>query len=113
MRAQVDVEEGEDPPPGVLGGVMVVTRAEERDQLTEDRAGVETVEEAVPGVRILLDVVVDPEVVQDSIKPGSPTFQRAILAAVAADHRTGTGEPRTGVPWDLAVVDRRGGVAAR
>jgi diguanylate cyclase (GGDEF)-like protein len=71
--AQVGVEEGEDPPPGVLGEVVLVAHPEERDELTEDRAGVETVEEAVPGVRVLLDVVGDPEVAQDSLEPRSPS----------------------------------------
>jgi hypothetical protein len=80
-------EEGEDPPPGVLGGVVVIARAEQGDELTEHGASVETVEEAVPGARILLDVVGDLEVAQDPLQPRSPPIQGAIRAAIAADDR--------------------------
>ncbi len=58
---QVAVEEGEDPPPRVLGGRVVVVEADELHQRREQRPGVDAVQEAVAGVRVFLDVVGDVE----------------------------------------------------
>ena len=54
---QMRVEEGHDPPPRVLGGGLVIADSHD-DQHSEQKVAV-VVEERVPGVGILLDVVVD------------------------------------------------------
>jgi len=51
------IEEREDPPPGVLGGRVVVSHAGDVHERGEERARNDAVHEAVPRVRILLDVV--------------------------------------------------------
>src|SRR3954470_17354616 len=106
--AQVSLEEHEDPSPRVLGGGVVMVEAGERDDLAEERAGVDAVHEAVTGVGIFLDVVVDAELGERALQARGAIAQRPVTPAVAADDRAHADEACRGVLGHLAVVDRRG-----
>jgi hypothetical protein len=55
------VEEREDSPPGVLGRGVVIAESRDPYERGGQGAEVDAVEEAVPGLRVLLDVVLDLE----------------------------------------------------
>ena len=87
---------------------MVIADPADVEQRREQRAGVEAVQEAVAGVRVLLDVVRDARCAQRLLESLGAAAQAAVAGAVAGDDRAGPHEPLGGVLGDLAVVDRRG-----
>jgi hypothetical protein len=103
---EVFVEEHEDPPPGVLRGRVVVVESRQVQEWLECPTEVETVHEAVPGVRVLLDVVRDPQFHEGVLEPIGASSERAIAAAIARHDRSCAAQPLDGVPRNLAVVDR-------
>src|ERR1700689_3568091 len=89
---QVLGEELEDPPPRVLGGSVVIAQAGHVQQRREQRPGVEAIEEAVAGLRVLLDVMQHAGCLKRPLEPRCATAQAAVLGAVAPDHGACAGE---------------------
>ena len=67
------------------------------------------VEKGVPGLRVLLDIVFDPDGRQCPLKAIGGPSQCAIPAAVASDNRASLSQEagRVGILWSGAVVDAR------
>ena len=119
LRLQMRVEKGEDAPPCISRGSLVVARSWRKDP--EDRlqdgerkwilvsSSFMVIEKGVPSLRVLLDIVFDPDGRQCPLKAIGGPSQCAIPAAVASDNRASSSQEagRVGVLRSGAVVDAR------
>ena len=103
--AKVLGEKGEDAPPGVLRGRMVVAKARDMQQRCEEQARVEAVHKAVTRFGVLLDIVRDVRGAQRLLETLGAARKAAVAGAVAGDDRTRAFEPLCCVLGDLAVVN--------
>src|SRR3984957_17983801 len=85
---------------------MVIVEGRQSHHRAEQRPGVDPVQEAVPGVRVLLDVVLDIELGERRLQALGSAREGTIAPTVAGDDRTRSGEAMNRLLWDLAVVDR-------
>src|SRR5437588_9168806 len=92
----------------ILGGRLVVAAAHDRPGDPEEHAVV-VVEEGVPAVRILLDIVIDPEPSQRTLELRRRTAQGPVATPEAADDRAGAAEQALDLPGHHPVVHARGG----
>src|SRR6266545_3688194 len=102
-RSQVAVEEGHDPLAGVGGRrLMVAGRTREpahhhEDQRTAIPSSLVVIEELVPSVRVLLDVMVHTDRLQDAGEPlGGPPIG-PVPGTIAADDGTGARQDALGI----------------
>src|SRR5437879_3138069 len=93
--------------------LVLVTRPEDDTELPDQALVI--VEEGVPCVRVVLDIMVDLMSLACTLQPRRRALQRPVPTAKARDHRTGTTQDRIDVVRDLAVVRRccRKAVAGR
>ena len=106
-------EERSDAASRICRVLVFVTRPQD-DTEHPDQALV-IVEEGVPGVRVLFDILVDLMPLECTFQPRRRALQRPVATAKARDHRTGTVQDRIDVVRDLPVVRRyrRKAVAGR
>src|SRR5271166_30802 len=119
LRLQVRVEECEDAPTCILRRALVVARtwreySEDRLQDGEREwilvsSSFVVIEKRVPGLRVLLDIVFDPDGRQCPLEAIGGPSQCASLAAVASDNRASLSQEagRVCVLGSGAVVDTR------
>src|SRR6266704_6015112 len=97
-------EERSDAASRICRVLVFVTRPQD-DTEHPDKALV-IVEEGVPGVVVLFDIMVDLMPLECTFQPRRRTLQRPVATANARDHRTGTVQDRIDGVRDLSVVRR-------
>jgi len=104
---QVRVEERDDPAAGVLRGRLVVAGMGDPRQDGNDVARLipGLVQEGVPGIRVHLKVMVDPERRECPVEPLRRGLQEPVPGPEAGHDRAGPAQGVCGLLADQAVVD--------
>src|ERR1039458_5012339 len=100
-------ENREDALPCTLGRLPLIAEPADVDEGRQELVRGDVVQEAVAGVRVLLDIVSHARLTEGLLQTLGPAAQHPVAPAEASDDRTRARQPLAPVPGSLAIVDRR------